>query len=204
MHPYRKWGFFLTIASVMIVAGATWAVASVADDEGPAAVSKADIYKSGMSLDEVAKAATGVPGEVAPPCPSVEVATQLKAADIDFGPCDVNTSEGRPIIVPGPDEDDSPPREEGVGCPGLLVRSGYELYLPCAKGAEIISVLAAPSNDGRLCSTVTYLASTGSKETTEFLCEGDVPAIGGEVRGPLSLTGDGESHEDGERTAHEH
>lgn len=134
-----------------------------------------------MSLGEVAAAATGRPGEIAPPCPDVATVTRLKQAGIPFGPCDVLAEKGARVRIAAPENEAKP---DEVVCPGLIGKVGLQVELPCGRGAKIVKS-AILEVDGRYCARVTYIAEAGSPPHTETLCEGDVPSVGGEpVKGP--------------------
>lgn len=174
------------------------AVAFSHDESSPRVLTRAESYVEGMTLGEVVKAASGEPGELAPPCPDGATVTKLKSAGLAFGPCDPSPEEGQPFRVPRADETED---AEGGGdaCPGIILGKGVDLdiELPCAPGAEIVDATAVKIADA-YCAELTYVARTGAAPRTETLCEGDVPAIGGKVQGPS--TAGKRNHEDD----HEH
>jgi hypothetical protein len=141
-----------------------------------------EVFKEGMSLQEIAAAATGQPGEIAPPCPDVATATRLKEEGIPFGPCDLLPEEGAPVRIA--DSQSEPKPDDDVICPGIVHKVGIRVELPCRPGAKIVESEIVEV-DGRFCARVTYVPETGSPPRTETLCEGDRPAVGGEpVSGP--------------------
>ena len=160
------------------------AVACVGATVGTALAVATDTASDPLSLEEMAAAASGRPGEIAPPCPDEATATRLKEAGLDFGPCDLVPEEGAPVRIADPG--DEPTRRDDVVCPGIIGKVGLRVELPCGRGAEIVES-AIVEVDGRYCARVTYIAATGSPSRTETLCEGDVPSVGGEpVRGPAT------------------
>jgi hypothetical protein len=62
-------------------------------------------------------------------------------------------------------------------CPGIILKVGPTIELPCRRGAEIVKARSVEV-DGRYCAKVTYIAETGSPPRTETLCEG-LPSVGG-------------------------
>jgi hypothetical protein len=70
------------------------------------------------------------------------------------------------------------PKDGKVVCPGIILKVGPAVMLPCRRGAEIVKARSVEV-DGRYCARVTYIAETGSPPRTETLCEGDVPSVGG-------------------------
>lgn len=146
-------------------------------------LTRADVYHPGMTLKQIAQAATGKPGEIAPPCPDVATGQRLKEAGIDFGPCDLVPEKGEAVRLAGPGDE---PAEDDVVCPELILGKDEPLTITtaCGPGAEI-SEASLVIVDGRPCADVTYLTERGGRARTERLCEGDVPSGGGEpVRGP--------------------
>jgi hypothetical protein len=173
-HP-----FILTLAVACAGAAIGTAFAVVTDTSDSLPRDRAS--HEGMSLAKIAAAATGRPGEIAPPCPDVATVTRLKEADIPFGPCDVLVEKGAPVRIAGPEKEAKP---DEVVCPALLGKAGLDVQLPCRRGAKIVAS-AIVEVDGRDCARVTYIAETGSPARTETLCAGDVPSVGGApVTGP--------------------
>jgi hypothetical protein len=163
----------------------TLAVACVGATVGTALAVATDTASDPLSLEEMAAAASGRPGEIAPPCPDEATATRLKEAGLAFGPCDLLSEEGAPVRIADPGNEPTP-RDDDVVCPGIIGKVGLKVELPCGRGAEIVES-AIVEVDGRYCARVTYIAETGSSSRTETLCEGDVPSVGGEpVRGPAT------------------
>jgi len=163
----------------------TIAVACAGAAMGTAFAVAADTASDPLSLEEIAAAASGKPGEIAPPCSDEATATRLKEAGLEFGPCDLVPEEGAPVRIADPG-DEPTPRDDDVVCPGIIGKMGLKVELPCGRGAEIVES-AIVEVDGRYCARVTYIAATGSPSRTETLCEGDVPSVGGEpVRGPAT------------------
>jgi hypothetical protein len=70
------------------------------------------------------------------------------------------------------------PKDGKVVCPGIILKVGPTVMLPCRRGAEIVEARSVEV-DGRYCAKVTYIAETGSPPRTETLCEGGVPSVGG-------------------------
>jgi len=182
--PRRR--LILTVA--VACAGAAIVTAfAVATDTTPDPLTREELYREGMSLKEIAAAASGQPGGLAPPCPDVATATRLKEAGLAFGPCDLLPEEGAAVRIADP-QNEPTPEDDGVVCPGVILGKGVDLTvtIPCGRGAEIIKA-AAVEVRGRYCARVTYLAERDSPPRTETLCEGDVPSIGGApVRGPAT------------------
>jgi hypothetical protein len=142
-----------------------------------------EVYHEGMSLEEIAAAATGHPGEIAPPCPDEATSTRLKEAGVAFGPCDLLPEKGAPVRIADPQTEPTQ-RDDDVVCPAIIFKLGLNVELPCGRGAKIVKA-AVVEVDGSYCAKITYIAETGSPAITETLCEGDVPSAGGEpVTGP--------------------
>lgn len=183
MKKKRRRLLILTLAVACVGAAVGTAVAVVTNSSDP--LTRDQVYHDGMSLPEIAAAATGHPGEIAPPCPDEATATRLKEAGLAFGPCDLVPEKGAPVRIPRPGDEPTPTADDVV-CPGTILGKGVDLtvQLPCAPGAEIVAAEAVKVR-GRYCAKVTYIARKGSPSRTETLCEGDVPSIGGSpVRGP--------------------
>lgn len=91
-----------------------------------------------------------------------------------------SSEDGSPVVV-APD----PAPEEAVGvkkCPTVTGSKGYPdlaVSLPCAVGAEILDAVAVVAKDGTVCMDLSYIARSGADETTERLCPGEQPSIGG-------------------------
>lgn len=170
----------LAVACVLAAVGTAFALGT---DTAPDPLTRDEVYHEGMSLEEIAVAASGRPEGIAPPCPDERTATRLKEAGLGFGPCDLVPEEGAPVRIPG-SRDEPTPKDDDVVCPGIIFKVGLNIELPCGRGAKIVEA-AIFEADGRYCAKVTYIAETGSPSRTETLCEGDVPYVGGEpVRGP--------------------
>jgi hypothetical protein len=147
-------------------------------------LTRADVYHEGMTLPEVAQAATGKAGEFAPPCPDAATAALLKEQGLAFGPCDPLPEKGAPVRVAAPG--DEPPPADDVVCPVVILGKGVDLTvtLPCGDGARVLDSDAVLVR-GRYCADVTWTADKASQSRRETLCEGDVPSGGTEpVRGP--------------------
>ena len=173
-------------AMVLAVACAGTAVgAAIASAGGPPdPLTRAEVYRPGMSLPEVAQAATGRPGEFAPPCPDAATAAQLKEQGLPFGPCDPLPEKGAPVRVAAPG--DEPPPADDVVCPVVILGKGVDLTvtLPCGHGADVLASDVTVV-DGEYCADVTYRTDRNAQSRRDTLCEGDVPSGGGEpVRGP--------------------
>lgn len=146
-------------------------------------LTRAEVYTKGMSLPQVAQAATGKPGEIAPPCPDVETAQRLKEAGIDFGPCDLVPEKGAAVRIAGPGDE---PAEDDIVCPELILGKDAPLTIStaCGPGAEI-SDASLVTVEGEPCADVSYVTARGGRSYRETLCEGDTPSGGGRpVRGP--------------------
>jgi hypothetical protein len=183
MNSKRRPLLLLTLAVAFAGAVIGTAFAVVTDSSDP--LTRDQVYHAGMSPKEVAAAASGRPGEIAPPCPDEATATGLKKAGIPFGPCDLLPEDGAPVRIPDPQTEPAA-AEDGVVCPGIILGKGVDLTveIPCAQGAEIVSATAVKARGG-YCAKVKYIAGKGSPSRTETLCEGDVPAVGGKpVKGP--------------------
>ena len=175
MRSRRRTALLLTLAVACTAAVVMTAVA-LGRDSGPA---------QGRSLEEIAAAASGRPGELVPPCPDEETVTRLKDAELDFGPCDPLPEDGAAMRVP-PESEATPESESKVVCPGIILGKGVDLtvMIPCARGADILDARAVEV-DGGYCARVTYVAEMASPPRTETLCEGDVPSVGGKpMTGP--------------------
>lgn len=179
----RKHRLLLMLTLAVACVGAAMGTAfAVATDTASDPLTRDEVYHEGMSLEEIAAAASGQPGEIAPPCPDEATATRLKEAGVAFGPCDLLPEKGAPVRIADPQSEPTP--DDDVVCPGIIGKVGLKVELPCGRGAEIVES-AIVEVDGRYCAQVTYIAETGSPSRTETLCEGDVPSVGGEpVRGP--------------------
>jgi hypothetical protein len=68
-------------------------------------------------------------------------------------------------------------KPDGVVCPGIILKVGPRVELPCARGAEILKAESVRIG-GRYCGRVTYVLGTGSLARTETLCAGDVSPSG--------------------------
>ena len=139
-----------------------------------------EVFKEGMGLEEIAAAATGRPGEIAPPCPDVATATRLKEEGIPFGPCDLLPVEGAPVRVADPQDE---PKPEEVVCPGIVHKLGVRVELPCGPGARIVDSEFVKV-DGRHCARVTYIPESDALPLTETFCEGDLPVGDEHASGP--------------------
>lgn len=78
----------VTLAALIAGGGVGIAFALDSADSPRDPLSAEDVYSDSMSLEEIARASNGRPGEVAPPCPPEDAVTQLKVAGLDVGPCD--------------------------------------------------------------------------------------------------------------------
>ncbi len=88
-----------------------------------------------------------------------------------------------PVRIAGPRSEPTP-KADDVVCPGVILKVGPAVELPCRRGAEIVKATSVEI-DGAYCAKVTYIAETGSPPRTETLCEGEVPSVGGgPVTGP--------------------
>jgi hypothetical protein len=170
----------LAVACVGAAVGTAFAVVT---QNASDPLTRDQVYDEGMSLEEIAAAASGQPGETAPPCPDVATVTRLKEAGLAFGPCDPLPEEGAPVLIPEPGTEPAP-NDGDVVCPGIAMKVGLHVEIPCARGAKIVEADVVEV-DGRYCAKVTYIPERDSPSRTETLCEGDVPSVGGEpVRGP--------------------
>jgi hypothetical protein len=68
-------------------------------------------------------------------------------------------------------------KPDGVVCPGIILKVGPRVELPCARGAEILKAESVRIG-GRYCARVTYVPRTGSPARSEMLCAGDVSPSG--------------------------
>lgn len=141
-------------------------------------LSRADVYHKGMSLEQIAEAARGKPGEIAPPCPDVATGQRLKEAGIDFGPCDLVPEPGMAVRLAGPEDE---PVDDGVVCPEVVIGKDAVLTVTtaCGPGAEI-SAASLVRVDGEYCADVSYVTERGGRSHRDTLCEGDVPSGGGQ------------------------
>lgn len=137
-------------------------------------------------LAAIAKAASGIAGEPLPPCPSVEEVDLLKAAGIEFGPCDPLPEDGQTAIYdPTPTPEKSQKRR--ASCVMLQGSKGspeLNTALDCAVGAEFISYEPVPQGE-LLCLSVTYVPRRAADQITETLCPGERPSTGGVPMGQL-------------------
>lgn len=182
MKHKRRRLLMLTFAAGMAgtAVGTTLALAG----GSPQPLTRDQVYRKGMTLEEVAAVASGKPGALAPPCPDVATATRLKEENIPFGPCDLVPEKGAPVMIARP-EDEPPPDPNQVVCPVVDLGKGLlEVRTRCGPGAEILDA-ALVEDDGEPCVDVSYVTERGGNPRRETLCEGDVPSGGGEpVRGP--------------------
>jgi hypothetical protein len=174
----------LTLAVASVGAAVGTAVAVVAQTASDPQT-RDEVYHEGMSLQEIAAAATGQSGEIAPPCPDVATVDRLKEAGLAFGPCDPVPEAGAPVLIPEPGDEPAPGQDDVV-CPGVALKFGLQVQISCARGAKIVEADVAEV-DGRYCAKVTYIPEKDAPSRTETLCEGDVPSVGGEVRGPSTM-----------------
>jgi len=171
---------------VVTCVGAVMGTASaVGTDTASDPLPRDEGYHEGMSVEEIAAAAGGRPGGIAPSCPDEETAKRLKEAGLEFGPCDLLPEEDAPVRIADPRTEPTATGDDVV-CPGIILKLGLEVMIPCGQGAKIVDATAGEVN-GRYCAKVTYIAETDSPSRTETLCEGDVPFVAGEpVAGPLA------------------
>ena len=171
----------LLVAAVVAtaLAGGVAGSALATDRSAPPDIPSAkDVYRQGMTLHQIATAASGQPGDVAPPCPSEAVITKLKAADIQFGPCDPYPEAGEPFIVPAPETAPAEDPSEVV-CPASTLgkETDARVFVPCAVGAELVSV--APTYErGAVCAQVGYRPDETSEITQALICQGAPNADG--------------------------
>ena len=181
------------VLAVGIVGGA-FALAEPSADRNPRTA--AEVYDDSMTLSEVAEAASGDPGELAPPCPPAPVVVRLKEAGIPFGPCDPKPERGMGVVLPR-DSDraarvEAEPRDT---CPAVVGSKGYpdlKISLPCAPGARILDAVPAPPARGKPCLDLTYRAREGEPTVTERLCPGEKARVGGTAVGAELSTIGGE------------
>lgn len=171
---------FVIGAVVAVVLGVALGTAYAMGQSDEQPKTAKDVFSTEMTLQEIARAASGKPGEVAPPCPDAETVVRLKTAGIEFGPCDPLPEAGAPFVVPAPG---SPAQEETDSATCPLIKSGkglpgLDVSLPCAPGARITRVEPVKV-DGEWCMTVSYVERSGADPRTETLCKGDTPAVGG-------------------------
>lgn len=132
----------MVAATVVLAAGVGIAVGQVGGgDEPPATVEQT--LPPNPSLAEIAAAASGAPGEVLPPCPMPENVDRLKAAGIEFGPCDPLPEEGQQVVEPDWSQLSAAEEEEGTGyCYRESISAdlgpgqpgGFDIVLPCVEG----------------------------------------------------------------------
>lgn len=78
--------------------------------------------------------------------------------------------------APAPADTDEPagaarkPKRGKVVCPGIILKVGPTVMLPCRRGAEIVKA-SSVQVDGRYCARVTYIAETGAPPRTKTVCE---------------------------------
>jgi hypothetical protein len=114
------------------------------------------------------------------------VATWFVATAMGTG-CTIGPDNGwGPPIRESADRRETARKRAGgaVVCPGIVLKVGPMLELPCAPGAKILAAKSVRV-DGRYCATVTYIAETGLPARSETLCEGDPPS-GGVLTQPSS------------------
>jgi hypothetical protein len=74
------------------------------------------------------------------------------------------------------------PKTGKVVCPGIILKVGPSVELPCRRGAKIVRARSVVV-DGRYRAKVAYIAETGSPRRTETLCDaassGGGSAVGG-------------------------
>lgn len=183
----------LAVGSVVLVtagAAAATAVLAAADGAppgGPAAPVKAveRAQTDDMSLREIARASTGQPGEVIPPCPEPAVASQLKEAGIPFGPCDPLPEQGETTILP--EETEPEPQEDGAVCVSSSADRGpvdLSYDLGCAEGLRVLESRVV-EHEGSTCMKVTYIPEAGDESKTEYFCD-ESPRASEPTHGPHS------------------
>jgi hypothetical protein len=178
----RRRLLIVTVAVVCVAAAVGTAFAVVAQDASDP-LTRDQVYHEGMGLEEIAAAATGQPGEIAPACPDVATVDRLKEAGLAFGPCDPVPEAGAPVLIPKPG-DEPLPTDDDVVCPAISGKVGVHVQLPCAPGAKIVDADIFEVGS-QYCVKLTYIPEKDSPSRTETLCEGDEPSVGGEpVRGP--------------------
>lgn len=172
----RAAGIGLAVVLAFGVMGAAVAIDNSGDRDP---LTAEQVYDDSMTLEEVAAAASGKVGEIAPPCPSEELVTQLKAADIDFGPCDPFPEKGQGVVIADLPEVDEAATAEN--CPAVIGSKGYpnlQISLPCAAGAKILDYTPVVEKN-QVCMNLTYIASSEESARTEYLCPGQKASIGG-------------------------
>lgn len=166
------------ILSVAAVAGVALASVvytgiSMADGTAPESPPKPGptqtLDTAGMSLEEIARAASGSPGAVIPPCPDAETVTALKKAGIDFGPCDPVYVIGEEMIMETPSPGGGEPEGEScIGSPGPRgMEVGFEL--PCGVGADVIKTDYYEQGKAN-CVDVTFIPEKGAEERVKTFC----------------------------------
>lgn len=90
----------VALAVTAVLAAGILGAAVALDNPGARDPLTADqVYDDSMTLEEVAAAATGKPGEIAPPCPQEDVVQQLKQTNLEFGPCDPFPEKGQGVLL---------------------------------------------------------------------------------------------------------
>ena len=150
------------LISCGIIAGAA---ISYAADDGPQPLTADEVYDDTMSLEEVAAASSGKPGEVAPPCPDAKSIQELKKADLEFGPCDPLPEEGQVIIL-GEQPDPGEESDAVEQCPivgGSKAAHELNVGIGCDKGARLVDWIST-RDAGDACIKVTYVPEAGAYE----------------------------------------
>jgi hypothetical protein len=120
-------------AVVVLAAGVGIAVAQVGGgDQPPETVERT--LPPGATLEEIARAASGRPGQPLPPCPTEANVDRMKDAGIAVGPCDPNPEDGQ-TVLPRPTAP-APVESDDEFCYGAAIRMGEapgesKLELPC-------------------------------------------------------------------------
>lgn len=168
------------VAAVIAAGGVLGTAMALGTDTAEDPLTRAQVYKPGMTLREIQLAATGEVGEVAPPCPPVAAVDRLKAAGLAFGPCDPLPEEGAPFIIPDPDSEPPGPAETGEEvCPSMTLGKAYDLEVTvaCAVGAEIVDI--EPVGTGSdACARVTFLPEEAREPVTDSVCAGETTEDG--------------------------
>ena len=140
------------------------------------------------SLQQIADAASGRPGQPLPACPSVEQVDALKEAGITFGPCDPLPEPGETPAVPESPAVSEPNREtKRPSCPMVTGDKADETLntaLNCAVGARILEWDHA-ERAAQSCMVITYIPERNAGQITETLCPDQAPSSGGVPMGQL-------------------
>jgi hypothetical protein len=144
-----------------------------ANGESVAQTEEDQSRSNGTTLQEIAEATSGQPGERIPLCPDAATVRLLKVKSIEFGPCDPYPESGQRVQSERPvSAGDGDSSGSGVICTEIQTDRGpvnLDVDLGCAEGLELISSNPV-EHDGQLCMKVTYIPRAGEPAVTRYFC----------------------------------